>query len=104
MPIVESFGWRFLALGLEEGGVLDKVESAKAGAPRIQGFEDDLGVVALVEVDRDGVQKAVEAGLERLDALDCRSAVVSDPLFDAITEIAPGGGDTPHRHLRGRSR
>lgn len=83
---------------LQENGVLDKVEGAEARASSVQCFEDDLGVVALVEVDGYDVEQAVEAGLECLDALGLSDgislSVVGDPLVDPVVKISPCAGDT----------
>ena len=86
---------------LQEHRVLDEVERAEARTARIQRLEDDLSVVALVEVDGDDVEEAVEAGLERLDAFGLSDgislAVVGDPLVDPVVEISPRAGNASAR-------
>jgi hypothetical protein len=55
-----------LAFCLEKGRVLHEIERAESSSPRVERLEDDLRIVALVEVDRDDIKQAVEAGLQRL--------------------------------------
>ena len=86
-----------VSLRLQERGILDEVERAEPGTPRIQRLEDDLCVVALIKVDGDHVEEAVEAGLQGLDAFYLpsfvRLAFVGDPVLDPVPEIPPGAGN-----------
>ena len=95
---IEFFLWLVLAGGAEENVVPQQIGGKQWFAAGVEGFEDDLGVIALIEIDHHHLQRAFQSleaflqthGYVRLVCQWRLVAAAEEKLGDHVMEIQIG--------------